>query len=84
MPDRELQARIAVLECAFLELYAELRRTGILNSRQGQSIQREIKDKAHRAPESAYAWQLIEKLAAEPRVLAGERLRGPAWSPLSA
>jgi len=84
MPDRELQARIAVLECAFIELYAELRRTGILNGRQGQSIQQEIKDKARRAPESAYAWQLVDKLVAEPRVLAGEEWRGPTSNSLSA
>ena len=55
MPNHDLQARITVLECAFIELYAELRRTGILSRRQGQSIQWAIKDKAHRAPESAYA-----------------------------
>jgi len=66
MPDRELQARIAVLECAFIELYAELRRTGALSGRQSRSVQLAIRDKSRRVPESAYAWQLADKLAAEP------------------
>ena len=38
MLDRDVQARIAVLECAFIELYAELRRTGFLTKRQGEAI----------------------------------------------
>jgi hypothetical protein len=84
MPDRELQARVAVLECAFIELYAELRRTGVLDSRQARSIQLSIKNKARRAPESAYAWQLVDKLAAEPRVMAGAGPSGLTPSPAGA
>jgi len=84
MPDLDLQARIAVLECAFVELYAELRRSGALSSHQGRSIQLAIRDKSRRVPESAYAWQLADKLAAEPPVRAGEQPSSPAFSPLSA